>query len=92
LEARPANRVVSLERDELQPNTVIALRSPCLFRDVRFSHMTLISLLVAIVIIGLLLWLVSVLPIPAQFKTAAYILVVLIAILVLVGYIPIGVR
>lgn len=54
--------------------------------------MTLVSLLIALIVIGLLIYLVSILPLPPVFKNIAYILIVLIGILVLVGYIPLGVR
>ncbi len=47
--------------------------------------MSLIGLLVAVIVIGLLLYLVSILPIQAPFKTIAYVVVVLIAIVWLLG-------
>ncbi len=51
----------------------------------RYAGMSLIGLLIAVIVIGLLLYLVSILPIQAPFKTVAYILVVLIAIVWLLG-------
>lgn len=45
----------------------------------------LISLLVAVIVIGLLIYLVQILPLPDPWKTIAVVLVVLIAILWLVG-------
>jgi hypothetical protein len=45
----------------------------------------LISLLIAVIVLGLLLWLVQLLPLPDPFKTIALVIVVLICILWLVG-------
>ena len=50
--------------------------------------MTILSLLVAIVILGLLAYLISVLPIPHPFKVAAYVVLLIAAILWLTGMIP----
>jgi hypothetical protein len=41
----------------------------------------LISLLIAVLVIGLLIWLVQLLPLPDPFKTIAMVIVVIIAIL-----------
>jgi len=46
--------------------------------------MSLISLLIAIIIIGLLVYLIQVLPIPEPFRTAAYVVLVILVILWLV--------
>jgi hypothetical protein len=43
--------------------------------------MSLIQLLVVIIVLGLLLYLVSLAPLPAPFKTAAHVVVILIAII-----------
>lgn len=41
----------------------------------------LVSLLIAILVIGLLVWLVQILPIPEPFRTVAIVVVVIIAII-----------
>jgi hypothetical protein len=52
--------------------------------------MDLVSLLVAIIVLGLLIYVVGLLPLPAPFKTVAHILVVLIAIIYLLGLLGVG--
>ena len=52
--------------------------------------MDLVSLLIAVVVLGLLIYVVGLLPLPAPFKTIAYVLVILIAILYLLGLLGIG--
>lgn len=47
--------------------------------------MSLLGLLIAVIVIGLLLYLVQLLPLQAPFKTIAMVLVVLIAIVWLLG-------
>jgi hypothetical protein len=47
--------------------------------------MSLIGLLILVIVVGLLLYLVQVLPLQAPFKTVALVLVVLIAIVWLLG-------
>lgn len=42
--------------------------------------MTLIGLLVVVIILGLIVYLVQLLPLPAPFKTVAMVLVILVAI------------
>jgi hypothetical protein len=46
---------------------------------------SLIGLLVAVIVIGLIVYLVTLLPLPAPFKTIAMVLVILIAIIWLVS-------
>lgn len=41
----------------------------------------LISLLIAVLVIGLLIWLIQMLPLPDPFKTIAMVIVVIIALL-----------
>lgn len=55
--------------------------------------MSLIGLLVLVIVFGLLAYLIRVLPIDPPFKTAAYVILVIIAILVLlgmIGVVPLG--
>ncbi len=52
--------------------------------------MDLVSLLIAVVVLGLLFYVVGLLPLPAPFKTIAYVIVVLIAMLYLLGVLGIG--
>lgn len=55
--------------------------------------MSLIGLLVVVIILGLLLYVVQMLPIPQPFKNAAIVIVVLIAIIFLlglIGVVPLG--
>ena len=52
--------------------------------------MDLVSLLIAIVVLGLLLYVVGLLPLPAPFKTIAHVIVVLIAIIYLLGILGYG--
>ncbi len=52
--------------------------------------MDLVSLLVVVIVLGLLVYLVGLLPLPAPFKTAAHVLIVLIAILYLAGLLGYG--
>lgn len=47
--------------------------------------MTLIGLLIFVIVIGLLLYLIQVLPIQPPFKTIAYVVLVIIAIVWLLG-------
>lgn len=53
--------------------------------------MTLISLLCAIIILGLLAYLVQVLPIPQPFKTIAWVLLLIVLVLWIAGFIPLGI-
>lgn len=50
----------------------------------------LVTLLVVIVVIGLLVWLIQILPIAEPFRSIAIAVVLLICILWLVGYLPGG--
>jgi hypothetical protein len=50
--------------------------------------MDLISLLVAVIVIGLLCWLVTMLPMPQPFKQIATVVMVLICIVWLLGGMP----
>jgi uncharacterized membrane protein len=78
---------------EVHANNVIALRSPCLLRDVRIrGHMSLVSILVAVLILALICYVITIIPAPPVVKQIAYVVVAILAILVLVGYIPLGVR
>jgi hypothetical protein len=52
--------------------------------------MDLVSLLIAVVILGLLFYVVSLLPLPAPFKTIAQVIVIIIAILYLLGLLGYG--
>ncbi len=52
--------------------------------------MDLVSILVAVIVIGLLMYVVGLLPLPAPFKTIAHVIVVLIAILYLLGLLGVG--
>lgn len=47
--------------------------------------MSLIGLVVFVIIIGLLYWCITILPLPAPFKTIATVLLIIIAILYLVS-------
>lgn len=47
--------------------------------------MDLISLLILVIVLGLLLYVVGLLPLPAPFRTVAYVIVVLIAIVYLLS-------
>lgn len=60
------------------------------FWSVRFGHMTLIGLVVAIIVLGLLAYLVQVLPIPQPFKTIAWVLLLIVLVLWIAGWIPLG--
>lgn len=46
----------------------------------------LIAILVMILVLGLVSWLIAQLPVPAWTKQVAYVIVILIAILMLLGY------
>ena len=48
----------------------------------------LISLLITVIIVGLLFWLLSQLPIPQPWLNIARVILVIIAIIWLVGYLP----
>ncbi len=52
--------------------------------------MDLVSILVAVIVLGLLMYVVGLLPLPSPFKTIAYVLVLVIAILYLLGLLGIG--
>lgn len=52
--------------------------------------MDLISLLVVVIVLGLLIYLVGLLPLPAPFKMAAHVIMVIIAILYLLGMLGYG--
>ncbi len=52
--------------------------------------MDLVSILVAVIVLGLLMYVVGLLPLPSPFKTIAYVLVLLIAIFYLLGLLGIG--
>jgi hypothetical protein len=52
--------------------------------------MDLVSLLIAVIVLGLLIYVVGLLPLPAPFKTIAYVIVIVIAILYLLGVLGIG--
>lgn len=55
--------------------------------------MSLISLLVVIVVLGLIYWLITMLPLPAPFKTIAIVIFIIICILVLlsmIGVVDVG--
>lgn len=54
--------------------------------------MTLISLLVAVIILALIFYVLSIIPMPAIAKQIAYVVIAIVALLVLIGYIPLGVR
>lgn len=47
--------------------------------------MSLIGLLIFVIVVGLLLYLIQVLPIQPPFKTVAYVLLVIIAVIWLLG-------
>lgn len=49
--------------------------------------MSLISLLVLIIVFGLIYWLITILPLPAPFKTIAVVVFVVICILILLSFI-----
>jgi hypothetical protein len=51
--------------------------------------MSLISLLVIIIVLGLVYWLITMLPLPAPFKMIAIVIFIVICILVLLGMIGI---
>lgn len=48
----------------------------------------LISLLIAVLVLGLLVYLIQLLPLPDPFRTVAIAIVILIAIFWLLGYLP----
>ena len=50
----------------------------------------LISLLIVVLVLGLLLYVVQILPIAQPFKTAAIVIVAVIAVVYLLGYLPGG--
>lgn len=50
----------------------------------------LVSLLIAVLVIGLLVYLIQILPLPQPFGMVAVAIVILIAIFWLVGYLPEG--
>ncbi len=52
--------------------------------------MDLVSLLIVVVVLGLLIYVVGLLPLPAPFKTIANIIVILIAIVYLLGLLGYG--
>ena len=52
--------------------------------------MDLVSLLIVVVVLGLLIYVVGLLPLPAPFKTIAHVLVVIIAIVYLLGLLGYG--
>ena len=52
--------------------------------------MDLMSLLVAVIVLGLLVWVVGMLPLPAPFKTIAHVIVIIIAVVYLLGLLGYG--
>lgn len=50
--------------------------------------MSILSILLAILIIGLILYAISLLPLPVAFKRIAYVLALVLLILWLVGAVP----
>lgn len=50
----------------------------------------LISLLVAVIILGLIYYALTLLPLPAPFKTIVLVIFIIIVIIYLAGYIPGG--
>lgn len=52
--------------------------------------MDLVSLLIAVVVLGLLFYVVGLLPLPAPFKTIAHVIVILIALIYLLGILGYG--
>jgi|APTNR8051073442_1049403.scaffolds.fasta_scaffold56474_2 hypothetical protein len=52
--------------------------------------MDLISLLIVVVVLGLLVYVVGLLPLPAPFKLIAHIIVVIIAVVYLLGLLGYG--
>lgn len=50
----------------------------------------LVDLLVAIIVMGLLYWLVTILPLPQPFKTVATVIVILICIIWLLSFTSFG--
>lgn len=52
--------------------------------------MDLVSLLIAVVVLGLLFYVVGLLPLPAPFKTIAKVIVIVIAIIYLLGLLGYG--
>ncbi len=50
----------------------------------------LVSLLVAVIILGLLFYMVQVLPLAQPFKSVAYVILVIIAILYMTQFLPSG--
>lgn len=51
----------------------------------------LISLLITIIILGLICWVISILPIDARLKTIAYVVVAIIALVYLLRHLGVGV-
>jgi heme A synthase len=49
--------------------------------------MSLITLLIVIIVMGLIYWLITFLPLPAPFRTIAIVVFVVICILILLGFI-----
>ena len=49
--------------------------------------MSLFGLLIVIIVLGLIYWLLTLLPLPAPFKTVALVIFIIICILVLLGMI-----
>ena len=52
--------------------------------------MDLVSLLIAVVVLGLLFYVVGLLPLPTPFKTIAKVIVIVIAIIYLLGLLGYG--
>jgi uncharacterized membrane protein len=52
--------------------------------------MDLMSLLIAVIVLGLLFYVVGLLPLPAPFKTIAHVIVIVIAIIYLLGLMGYG--
>ena len=52
--------------------------------------MDLMSLLVDVIVLGLLVWVVGMLPLPAPFKTIAHVIVIIIAVVYLLGLLGYG--
>lgn len=51
--------------------------------------MDLLSLLILIVVLGLIYYLITLMPLPDPFKTIAIVIFIIVAILALVGFIPV---
>lgn len=51
---------------------------------------SLLTLLIVVLIVGVIIWAIGLVPLPAPFKTIAYVVVALILVIYLLQMLPVG--